>query len=62
MLDVPFKPTAPLNPIRAIQIDDLGLTFTEDTAWAPAAVSNSVHASLRALFSFPFLPNKKKKD
>jgi hypothetical protein len=51
-LDVPFKPTAPLNPIQAIQIDDLGLTFTEETAWAPAAVSNSVHASLRA-FLFP---------
>lgn len=51
-LDVPFKPVAPLNPIRAIQIDNLGLTFTEETAWAPAAVSDSVHASLRGLLVF----------
>jgi hypothetical protein len=47
ILDVPFKPLAPLNPIRTINIDELGLTFTEADAWTPAAVSNSVHASLR---------------
>jgi hypothetical protein len=47
LLDVPFKPLAPLNPIRTINIDELGLTFNEATAWTPAALSNSVYASLR---------------
>jgi hypothetical protein len=46
ILDVPFKPLAPLNPIRTINIGELGLTFTEATAWSPSAVSNSVQASL----------------
>lgn len=52
ILNVPFKPEAPLNPIRSIEIDELGLTFTEATAWTPAAASNAVHASLVLPFGF----------
>ena len=51
-LTVPFKPLAPLNPIRTIDIDELGLGFTPDTAWTPSAESNSVHASLELPFGF----------
>ena len=51
-LTVPFKPLAPLNPIRTINIDELGLGFTPDTAWTPSAESNSVHASLELPFGF----------
>lgn len=47
VLNVPFKPQTPINPIRAINIGDLGLTFNQATQWSPAAVSNSVHATLR---------------
>lgn len=51
-LNVPFKPLAPLNPIRTIDIDELGLGFTQDSAWTPSADSNSVHASLTLPFGF----------
>lgn len=54
VLEVPFKPKAPLNPIRTINIGELGLAFTEATEWAPGAASNSVHATLGAGF-FCFL-------
>ena len=46
ILDVPFKPSAPLNPIRTIEIDELSLGFTEADPWSPSASSNSVRASL----------------
>ncbi|KAF7983257.1 hypothetical protein HWV62_22882 [Athelia sp. TMB] len=52
VLDVPFKPQAPLNPIQTIDINELGLSFTEGTEWSPGAASNSVHASLVLPFGF----------
>ena len=45
-LTVPFQSTAPINPIRSIDIGSLALTFTPETAWNPRTDSNSVHASM----------------
>ena len=45
-LQVPFKSEKPINPIQAIDIGDLALAFTKDTAWSPATSSNSVRARL----------------
>jgi len=46
-LTVPFKPNAPINPIRSIQIGSMALAFTPETAWSPRTDSNSVHATMR---------------
>ena len=46
-LTVPFKPSAPINPIRSIQIESMALAFTPETAWTPRTDSNSVHATMR---------------
>ncbi|KAH7915074.1 hypothetical protein BJ138DRAFT_1122997 [Hygrophoropsis aurantiaca] len=51
-LNVPFKSTTPINPIRSIQIGSMALAFTPDTAWAPRVDSNSVHASMELPFGF----------
>lgn len=47
VLHVPFKPEAPLNPIKTITIGTLNLDFTAEQAWAPRVTSNSVQATLR---------------
>ncbi|KIJ67573.1 hypothetical protein HYDPIDRAFT_180379 [Hydnomerulius pinastri MD-312] len=51
-LDVPFKSTTPINPIRTIEIGTLALDFTPETAWTPRTDSNSVHASMELPFGF----------
>ncbi|KAF9222628.1 hypothetical protein BS17DRAFT_802839 [Gyrodon lividus] len=51
-LIVPFQSMTPINPIRAIDIGSLALTFTPETAWTPRTDSNSVHASMELPFGF----------
>ncbi|KAH7926942.1 hypothetical protein BV22DRAFT_1007914 [Leucogyrophana mollusca] len=51
-LNVPFKSTTPINPIRSIQIGSMSLAFTPDSAWTPRTDSNSVHASMELPFGF----------
>ncbi|KAF8840051.1 hypothetical protein BDN67DRAFT_1054007 [Paxillus ammoniavirescens] len=51
-LTVPFQSTTPINPIRAIDIGSLALTFTPETAWTPRTDSNSVQASMELPFGF----------
>jgi hypothetical protein len=46
-LNVPFKSFIPINPIKSINIGDLDLAFTPETAWSPVANSDSVQAALR---------------
>ena len=46
-LNVPFKPFAPIDPIRTISVGDLSLKFDKESSWTPAAESHSVQASLR---------------
>ncbi|ESK92921.1 hypothetical protein Moror_8994 [Moniliophthora roreri MCA 2997] len=52
-LRVPFKPSnGPINPIKSIDIGDLALQFSPDTAWSPSADSRSVRATLELPFGF----------
>ncbi|KIK99094.1 hypothetical protein PAXRUDRAFT_30734 [Paxillus rubicundulus Ve08.2h10] len=51
-LTVPFQSMTPINPIRAIDIGSLALTFTPETAWIPRTDSNSVQASMELPFGF----------
>ncbi|KAK1218918.1 hypothetical protein PQX77_018360 [Marasmius sp. AFHP31] len=51
-LNVPFKSETPINPIQEIDIGDLALAFTKDTAWSPATSSSSVKAKLALPFGF----------
>jgi hypothetical protein len=46
-LNVPFKPTAPINPIKAISIGEFDLAFSPETPWTPLVQSNTVQASMR---------------
>ncbi|KAF9451269.1 hypothetical protein P691DRAFT_757432 [Macrolepiota fuliginosa MF-IS2] len=50
-LNVPFM-TAPINPIRTIDIGNLALAFSPETPWTPAAASDSVRATLQLPFGF----------
>lgn len=54
-LQVPFKPATPINPIQAIGINFLNLSFSSENPWSPLASSNEVQAQLsefrRYLFS-----------
>jgi len=53
LLNVPFVPATPINPIQSIDIGFLNLTFTPSTAWTPLTSSDNVFAALSALpFSY----------
>lgn len=47
-LEVPFKSSIPIDPIKTISIGDFSLAFTEADPWSPTALSRTVEASLRA--------------
>ncbi|KAG6820875.1 hypothetical protein H0H93_010219 [Arthromyces matolae] len=51
-LTVPFKAPREINPIRAIAIGNLGLTFDENSPWSPSVESNSVQAFMQLPFGF----------
>ncbi|TFK44582.1 hypothetical protein BDQ12DRAFT_661303 [Crucibulum laeve] len=52
VLDVPFKSSIPIDPIRTITIGSLGLAFDKQSPWTPNAESNSVQATLQLPFGF----------
>ncbi|KAJ8482152.1 hypothetical protein ONZ45_g15054 [Pleurotus djamor] len=51
-LEVPFKSSIPIDPIKSISIGDFSLAFTETDPWSPSAVSRTVQASLELPFGF----------
>ncbi|KIJ47323.1 hypothetical protein M422DRAFT_164299, partial [Sphaerobolus stellatus SS14] len=51
-LNVPFIPAVPVNPIQAIEIGFLNLSFTPQSAYAPLTSSDSVLAALKLPFGF----------
>ncbi|KAH0589321.1 hypothetical protein H2248_005083 [Termitomyces sp. 'cryptogamus'] len=51
-LNVPFKASNAIHPIRNINIGYLGLEFDEDSPWTPGVKSNSVQAALQLPFGF----------
>ncbi|KAF9484472.1 hypothetical protein BDN70DRAFT_122528 [Pholiota conissans] len=61
-LNVPFKSLVPIDPIRAITINDFGLQFTADQAWSPLANSRTIQASLQLPFGFGLSINEIQND
>ncbi|KDQ27871.1 hypothetical protein PLEOSDRAFT_1112748 [Pleurotus ostreatus PC15] len=51
-LEVPFKSSIPIDPIKTISIGDFSLAFTEADPWSPTALSRTVEASLQLPFGF----------
>ncbi|KAF8626824.1 hypothetical protein AX15_004657 [Amanita polypyramis BW_CC] len=51
-LTVPFKPAAPISPIKNIRIEQLGLAFGVENPWSPTTQSNSVTANIELPFGF----------
>ncbi|KIJ38952.1 hypothetical protein M422DRAFT_258368 [Sphaerobolus stellatus SS14] len=51
-LNVPFIPAVPVNPIQAIDIGFLNMTFTPESAYTPMTSSDSVFAALKLPFGF----------
>ncbi|KAF4598358.1 hypothetical protein EYR38_006760 [Pleurotus pulmonarius] len=51
-LEVPFKSSLPIDPIKTISIGDFSLAFTEADPWSPTALSRTVEASLQLPFGF----------
>lgn len=49
-LVVPFQSLVPIDPIKGIEIGELGLVFSERDPWAPVARSDSVQARLGSWF------------
>jgi hypothetical protein len=50
LLNVPFIPATPINPIQAISIGDFDLAFTAPTAWAPVSNTKTVTAQMRTYY------------
>lgn len=52
VLEVPFKTSVDISPIKALSIGDFDLDFDPSAAWAPIANSRTVQASLELPFGF----------
>ncbi|KAH9907677.1 uncharacterized protein BXZ73DRAFT_102073 [Epithele typhae] len=53
-LHVPFKATGAISLIKAIEIGDLTLDFTQESEWAPVTNSRTVQARMELPFEFEF--------
>lgn len=53
-LNVPFinPSNGPIGPIKAITIEDMDLTFSEENPWAPVANTHHVFAQMQLPFGF----------
>lgn len=49
VLEVPFKSSLDISPIKALSIGDFDLDFDPSAAWAPIANSRTVQATLGEL-------------
>lgn len=45
-LQAPFRSFIPINPIPAIDIGNMALSFSPETPWTPGVDSSSIRASL----------------